>query len=83
MDELETLHTATSRLLVESAAMSSPLAVQLLLLAGHLDVAEPGQVASLSREYRACLAEIQAQFRVKTTNPLDEISKRRQQRRRG
>ena len=81
MDALEeNLSMITSRVLVDLNAMSSPLAVNLLLLAGHLDSCEPGQAAALSREYRSVLGEIQSEFRVKTVNPLDEIAKRRTRR---
>ena len=76
----ENLSMITSRVLVDLNAMSSPLAVNLLLLAAHLDSCEPGQAAALSREYRSVLGEIQSEFRVKTVNPLDEIAKRRTRR---
>jgi hypothetical protein len=76
----ENLSMITSRVLVDLNAMSSPLAVNLLLLAAHLDSCEPSQAAALSREYRSVLGEIQSQFRVKTVNPLDEIAKRRTRR---
>jgi len=76
----ENLSMITSRVLVDLNAMSSPLAVNLLLLAAHLDSCEPGQAAALSREYRSVLGEIQSHFRVKTVNPLDEIAKRRTRR---
>jgi len=76
----ENLSMITSRVLVDLNAMSSPLAVNLLLLAAHLDSCEPGQAAALSREYRSVLGEIQSEFRVRTVNPLDEIAKRRTRR---
>ena len=81
MDALEeNLSMITSRVLVDLNAMSSPLAVNLLLLAAHLDSCEPSQAAALSREYRSVLGEIQSEFRVRTVNPLDEIAKRRTRR---